>query len=115
MIKACAKEVFDFSQAVGSLMHNKTSRLLAYHSVFDFSFPSPGKQTLDMVRKSKVYKTFGLLETGKGSGSGNIGSSEISLSHLHNVVSGRPGPYLKTVSPKGRKLKLKIYHASCYK
>lgn len=45
----------------------------------------------------------------------NIGSSEISLSHLHNVVSGRPGPYLKTVStPKGRKLKL-IYHASCYK
>lgn len=40
----CTKEVFDFSQAVGSLMHNKISRLLAYHSVFsDFFFPKSQK------------------------------------------------------------------------
>lgn len=98
-----------FSQAVGSLMHNKTSRLLAYHSVFsDFSFPKSRKTNTRHGEEKGPIKPW-TLETGKGSGSGNIGSSEISMSHLHNVVSsGRPGPYLKTVS-KGKEAEAKKY------
>lgn len=77
------------------------SRLLAYYSVFSIVLPhTPKINTKCGEEEDGPVKPQTL---GKGGlGGGHVRSYEISLSHHHTVVSGRPGPCLKKFPLKGK-------------